>query len=327
MKIRRPEMFNLAEQGKKYSLIKEIVCFILIFFISSIVTSIIIESIVICKMNVSGIPIEEIELEKMFNSRLGLYAQLFTTLIGSLVVIIYCKYIKKRSLKSMGFQKKNAFRDYAIGMIVGFVMFSAVVGINLITGAMKIEGLASTFSASTLGFVFIFLLGFICQGAEEEILTRGYLMVDIGARHKMTTAVIISSVVFALLHMPNTGITFFSLINLVLIAVFFALYIICFDNIWGACAIHSVWNFVQGNFYGIRVSGMQMSDSVFSTISIQGKELINGGAFGAEGGIATTIVIVIALILLFVYMKKTGRIENKNINNLEEDKVLEVTNN
>ena len=150
------------------------------------------------------------------------------------------------------------------------------------------------------------------QGAFEEILTRGYLMVNIGAKHKTITALLISSIVFAVIHGMNSGVTVLSLINLVLVAIFFGLYIICFDNIWGACAIHSVWNFVQGNFYGIKVSGNDVLDSIFISTSIPGKELINGGVFGAEGGIANSIITVLAIVTLLMYMKKKGQIE-KNI--------------
>ena len=99
-----------------------------------------------------------------------------------------------------------------------------------------------------------------------------------------------------------------AVVNLFLVAVFFALYMICFDNIWGACAIHSVWNYAQGNIYGIKVSGIEVhAASVFSVTSPQESSLINGGAFGAEGGLGTTVVLLVSLALLIVYMIKTGK--------------------
>lgn len=329
MKIRKPEMFTLAEPHVKGKLITIIFKFIIVFFIASLVGSI---PAMIVTINESmaavnnGASVEEMEniIEQVENSRAYMYAGLFGTVLSSIVVILYCRFIEKRSLRSIGFTKKHAFRNYIIGMIVGFVMFSAVVGINAATGAIKIEGIASNFGLVTFGYIFIFLLGYIFQGAEEEIITRGYLMVDIGAKHKTITALIISSVVFAILHLGNTGVTGVSLINLALIGAFFGLYIICFDDIWGACAVHSIWNFTQGHIYGVSVSGMPTFESVLNITNVQGKEFINGGAFGAEGGIATTIVIVIALILLLIYMKKTGRICNDSKENPVKNENVEA---
>lgn len=314
MRIRKPEMFNLAEEGGNRKLGKQIFNFILVFILASIIASIptIILSIMDTRelMN-SGLSTDEINIaiETLSNSRKYMYVSLFSTILSSIVVILYCCKKQKRSLRSIGFTRKNAVRDYLIGILIGFVMFSLVVGLNILTGAMTIDMAAENFSFTTLGFILLFFIGFVFQGAEEEILTRGYLMVNVGAKHKTITALLVSAIIFAVLHGFNPGITILSLINLVLIAIFFGLYIICFDNIWGACAIHSVWNFVQGNFYGIKVSGMNMFDSIFVSTSVPGKEFINGGTFGAEGGIATTIVTVLSIVLLLIYMKKRGQIE------------------
>lgn len=303
MKIRKPEMFNLAEEGGKPKLGKQILNFIIVYIIATIIGAI--PAIIVSAMNTS-------EIEQIETTRPYLYATLYGTLLSSIVVILRCRIKEKRSLRSLGLQRKNAFRDYAIGMLVGFVMFSLVVGLNVVTGAITLEIATENLNFASLGFILLFFIGFMLQGAFEEILTRGYLMVNIGAKHKTITALLISSIVFAVIHGMNSGVTVLSLINLVLVAIFFGLYIICFDNIWGACAIHSVWNFVQGNFYGIKVSGNDVLDSIFISTSIPGKELINGGVFGAEGGIANSIITVLAIVTLLMYMKKKGQIE-KNI--------------
>jgi len=331
MKIKRPEMFKLAEQGKNANskLGKQILSFILVFFIvstiGSLLTSVVpMDGIKDALTSENFLENYENAMNDILSSRSYILASLFGTLLSSIALIWYCKSEEKRPLESMGFRGKNPIRNYMVGMLIGFLMFSLVVGINIMTGAMKIEGIVNNFTFSTFGFILVFFLGYFFQGAFEEILTRGYFMVGIGARYKTITALMVSSIMFAIMHGMNPGVTFLSIINLVLIAVFFGLYIICFDNIWGACAIHSVWNFVQGNVYGIQVSGMPLYDRVFNTTIIQGKEFINGGAFGAEGGIATTIVTVLSIILLLIYMKKTGRIEKTTLNDLNKSENIET---
>ena len=279
MKIRKPEMFSLADDGGKPKLWQIILMFIAVYLMASIVGSIpgfVLEIKDMVDAISQGASPEEATLiiNQMRNSRSYLYATLFGTILSSIVVILWARFYEKRTMKSLGFARKSALRDYFVGMLVGFVMFSLVVGINLATGAMTIENLTSNLSGATIGFILLFFIGFLFQGAFEEILVRGYLMVNIGAKHKVITAIAGSGIAFAIMHGINPGISILALINLILISVFWGLYIICFDNLWGACAMHSIWNFVQGNFYGIKVSGLNIADSVFVSTSVPGKNLL-----------------------------------------------------
>ena len=313
VKFKKPEMFSMAEKGGERTISKQIGVFFLIFIITTIASAMPSAIIIVNQALDRTLVINPQSTESIINSgedsRVYLYAMLYGTIITTLGYIGYAKFNEKRSMASLGFKGNKPLRDYAIGLLIGFVMFSAVVGINLITGAMTID--SNTGNLGTIGIIYIliYFFGFFFQGASEEIMIRGYLMVNLGAKNNTITAIVISSIIFALLHGANPGISLIALINLVLIAVFFAVYVICFDNIWGVCAIHSIWNFVQGCFYGIEVSGMNIIDTVFNTSSVLEHDLINGGTFGAEGGLATTIVISISLIILLIYMKKNNKFE------------------
>ena len=77
-----------------------------------------------------------------------------------------------------------------------------------------------------------------------------------------------------------------------------------FDNIWGVCGIHSVWNFTQGNLYGISVSGSGQSESIFRTSQNSSHAFLTGGEFGIEGSIATTIVLLTGTAIVLLMHKK-----------------------
>lgn len=320
--IRRPEMFKQAECGRGSKLIIQILIFIAVFYISSMLQSVLptifmLGDIVKSLGQYQGV-MDEVAFESIYeavmavqNRRPYMLLTLFVTVFGIVTPIIYCKCIEKRPLTSMGFVKKHAIRDYLIGLLVGFAMFSAVILINVLTGAMTVEGISKNLGTRTMIFIIIFFVGFVIQGASEEIMVRGYFMTSLGAKHNMFLAVLISSAVFGIVHIGNPGFTFLGFVNIVLVGILFGLYIICFDNIWGACALHTMWNFVQGNFYGVPVSGLSMSDSVLTTTINEEMELINGGLFGAEGGLATTIVQLLCIGGLLLYMKLTGRIIKK----------------
>jgi membrane protease YdiL (CAAX protease family) len=143
------------------------------------------------------------------------------------------------------------------------------------------------------------------QGMAEEVLCRSYLLISIGRRYPMWLAVLLNALFFAILHLANPGMGVLPFINLTLFGVFASVYFIKRGSIWGIGAVHSIWNFVQGNFYGIKVSGNNLSCTVFESTVIESKNFINGGDFGLEGGIAVTIVLVLGTLLLLIRPAKS----------------------
>lgn len=223
-------------------------------------------------------------------------AALFATLAMIGIVFLFCKVVQKRRLRTLGFVKTNAGKEYLRGLVFGFLMFSAAVLLCVVTGALTFDGLSETFVP---GLFLLFVIGFLIQGMAEEVMMRGYFLVSFGRRHSIWAAVLVNSLLFAALHLLNSGITVLSIVNLTLFGIFSSIYFVKSGNIWGVGALHSMWNLVQGNFYGIQVSGIETSCSVFSSTLTEGRELINGGDFGLEGGLAVTIVVLIGILILF----------------------------
>ena len=229
------------------------------------------------------------------SSDLYMVFSLFATIGMTVVVILFCRLIQKRKPDTLGFIKSGMGKEYLTGLVVGFVMFSSAVLICVAAGAIKIEGFSETFS---ILMFFLLLLGFMLQGMAEEVICRGYVMVSIARRYSMWTAVISNAVIFAALHLLNNGISVPAFINLVLFGIFASLYFVKKGNIWGVAAVHSVWNLVQGNFWGLRVSGMVTECSVLRSTMVEGRELLNGGAFGPEGGLGVSVVLLVGICVL-----------------------------
>lgn len=245
---------------------------------------------------------QQAALTKLISSDTYMIYTLFSEIVLIVVVCLFCKLFQARKMTTLGFYKKGMFKEYIFGAIAGFAVFSAAVLIGVITGALKIEGISSSFS------VWIFLLytvGFMIQGMAEEVLCRGYFMVSFARRYPMWAAVLVNSLLFAALHLSNNGISVLAIINLTLFGIFASVYFIRRGNIWGAAAFHSVWNLVQSSFYGIKVSGIDIK-GLFITSSVEGKELLNGGAFGMEGGIAVTVVFCCVIAAMY-FSKNTSK--------------------
>ena len=225
------------------------------------------------------------------------------------VYIFIITRIEKQPLSSSGLALrgtggvKKALRSYGKGLLIGLLMMSLSVAAMLLTGNLKITGIGIDPSQGLLFAAYIAM--WIPQGASEELMFRGYMLPRISRKFGRAFAVFFTSAAFALLHGANAGVTPLAVINLILIAAFFAELALVSGNIWTVSAAHSVWNFTQGNLFGLRVSGTQNTASILHTAySENASSLMTGGNFGPEGGLIVTGVTVLCLLILFVLRHK-----------------------
>lgn len=226
--------------------------------------------------------------------------QLFSTLGMIVVLIIYCRKVEKRSIRGTGFGcNAKSGLGYIKGLIIGMIMFSACMIIAYLTHSAIYVGKHYKGHETYLLIMFV---GFLIQGMSEEIMVRGTLMPTIASKKGILKAIIMSSLFFAILHLGNNGITLLAFINLTLFGIFAALYYYHEGSLFGIGAFHGMWNFVQGNLYGLSVSGINSGASIlkFLMSAKSSRKIITGGIFGIEGSIECTIVMCIGIAYLFV---------------------------
>lgn len=209
------------------------------------------------------------------------------------LVWLWLKIFERRPLWTIGLESYDGLRRYLRGLAVGFVMFAAAVGIMALLGYTTVEPDAAEpqLGVLALGLLTIFV-GWMIQGAAEEVLTRGFLLPIIGVEWGAMAGIIVSSLLFAVLHLLNPSISVVAMLNLFLFGVFAALYALSEGDLWGVFAIHSVWNFVQGNLFGFEVSGQPFGGATLFDFTETGPDLLTGGSFGPEGGLIVTGVLL-----------------------------------
>lgn len=223
---------------------------------------------------------------------------LFSTAALIVTVLVYCTQFERRKLHTLGLTKHKSFSEYGIGLVVGLVMFTLTYGLMLLFGGITIDGV--TWSADMILTLLLLFLGYVVQGASEEILFRGYFTVSMARKTPLWVSVIVSSLFFAAAHLTNGGVTVVAFINLFLFGVFLCVYTIRRGNLWGACAIHSMWNFAQGNIFGCVVSGTNAGDSIIQTSQVADAVLWNGEDFGPEASLCVTFVLIVAIVIMLV---------------------------
>ena len=239
--------------------------------------------------------------QRLMESDGYMIGMLLSDIVMMLIVFLFCRFIQKRKLRTLGFIKKGMLKEYGLGMLLGFAFFSVCVLLGVLFGGLKIEGISPEFS---IGIFVAYLLGSMVQGMTEEVLCRGYFLGSYARRYPVYAAVLANSLLFASLHLLNSGISVLAFINITLFGIFASIYFIRRGSIWGIGAFHSIWNLVQGNFYGIKVSGTPVGNTLFTTQAIAGKSLWNGGDFGMEGSLICTIVLTCGIIFLYTRKNK-----------------------
>lgn len=218
---------------------------------------------------------------------------------------MWLHFFEKRPFWTLGYELKNAATQYGRGVLIGMLMFGGAVGLLAITGTIAFEkGDPAEQGLAALGGVIIVLIGWVIQGGAEEVVFRGWMLPVVGARYRPWIGLLISSLLFALLHGLNPGLSALAIVNLVLFGVFAGLYAMREGSIWGISALHTVWNWVQGNFFGFEVSGTIASGGTLINLMETGQDWLTGGAFGPEGGLAVTIVLLIGILVTLFWKSK-----------------------
>ncbi len=302
-KMKRPDMVDEAAKTGGKNLFLEILMFLGVYVVIQILIAIPILGVEVILLFAdeaamtaiySGDVQAAIEAEMaILSSDAMLITQLFATAIMILIPVLFCKLIQKRRMRTLGYKKPGMWKEYGIGLLVGLGMMTAVVLIGMVTGSLELQLNSEAFTAGGIGMLILLFVGFLIQGMSEEVLCRGYFLVSI-ARKKgnVWLGIIVSSLAFGALHLGNSGIVPLAFVNLVLFGIFAGVYFVKRGNIWGIAAIHSIWNFAQGNIFGILVSGNDFGTTIFTSTINENMTLINGGDFGLEGGILTTIILV-----------------------------------
>lgn len=231
-------------------------------------------------------------------AQITMISMFLSEIVMILVPIIAWKYIMKRPLSNMGLTSfKKGYKELFVGLAFGAISMTVVFAFIVLTGNATVESWTPHFSADTA----IYLVIFILVGLAEEIYSRGFIMATLRQTRNLPFVVLVSSLIFALLHSLNSGISLLPYLNLFLVGFLFAYMYIKSGNIWMCIGYHITWNYFQGNVFGFKVSGLDTTGII--TTTYKENNLLNGGTFGPEGGLFVTFIVLIGLLIVHLYYR------------------------
>ena len=221
-------------------------------------------------------------------------------LIGSMISLYLThKLIFNRSFDTTGFVRNNLLLSSGkTGLMALSILLSGFVLLYLVNYLDIVE-----IEFTPLLF-FGFLLLFIIQSSFEEIVSRSFMIPSITQRANVWVALLISSSLFAMLHLTNPNISILSTVNIFLAGLVMGLIFLYYKSIWPAISFHATWNFFQGSFFGFEVSGFD----VYSLIDSKevGPDWITGGPFGFEGSVIASILLAAYSLYLYNQWKSVS---------------------
>jgi hypothetical protein len=133
--------------------------------------------------------------------------------------------------------------------------------------------------------------GLVVAALTEELAFRGYPMRRFADAVGPWAAIILLSVPFGLLHLQNPNATVFSSVNVVLAGVWLSFAFFSYGGMGYAWGLHFGWNAALALLFDAPVSGYRFQVPAVD-YSPGTRAWVDGGAFGPEGGIVATIVLI-----------------------------------
>lgn len=221
-------------------------------------------------------------------------------LIGAAAILgafIMLRFFDQRPLKTLGYSMHTRMGiEIAQGILLGFFMISILSGIEWAAGYVSFSRAEGDFGQLPLTFVY-YAAVFTASAAMEESLTRGYAFQALVQGIGKAGAVCVSSIAFSLAHLFNPHVNGIALLNTILAGVWLSIAYLKTRSLWLPTSLHMTWNLSLGFIFGYPVSGAIMPDAM-TRLSRRGPDWITGGAYGPEGGVLCTGILLAAILFL-----------------------------
>lgn len=204
----------------------------------------------------------------------------------------YVQWIEKRPVTEL--LADEAVKEFTIGLLIGFGIVATIIGTLWVLGSYQILGF------STWLVLLSAAVADIPSGFVQEILFRGILFRITEESLGTWIAMIISAVLFGLIHILSANATLFSTVSIMLQAgILLAAAYTLTKRLWLAIGLHIAWDFAIDGVFGVgtaALSGKPMQGLLQGRLV--GHEILTGGTQGVETSIVAVMVALLAGCLL-----------------------------
>ena len=231
---------------------------------------------------------------------LNVAIQIALGLAAIALYLAYGKYVERREVTELS--TPGLGREWVVGALIGAGLYTACALVLMLIGIYRVDGVnPALFLLPNLALA-------IKSGVFEELLFRGVLFRSVEAIFGSWVGIVVSSLVFGLLHMLNPDATWGGAIFICIEAglLLSAAYLVT-RRLWICMGLHMAWNYFQSAVFSGVVSGA-VSDPGLLKATIEGPELLTGGSFGMEHSVVALVLCTTAGVILLMIAVRRGRI-------------------
>lgn len=235
----------------------------------------------------------------------------FATALALVLGWFFGRYFERLPFAALGADFSGRWvRNFLIGLGVGGAAFVTALIVALAGRGLTFTVNTTSSGAAIASTLVTSLPVMAVAAASEEALFRGYPLQTFARSRIAWIGIVLTSLLFAFAHNNNPSANMLGLANTVLAGWWFAAAYFKTRDLWFPFGIHLAWNWLQGPFFGINVSGIETfsPDPVLRAID-SGPKWLTGGSYGIEGGVACTIALVISTGVIYLLPMKPNHIE------------------
>lgn len=225
------------------------------------------------------------------------------TATAALALVAYAWVVRRTEQRAPSeLARDGAGSATARGLLLGVLMFGAVIACIALTGGYRVDGWGSVTVA--IGFV-----GFTAAAAvTEELLFRGVLLRVVEERAGTGAALLLTSVIFGAVHLTNPHATVWGAVAIAVEAgaMLGAAYVAT-RTLWLPIGLHLGWNVAAAGIFGTEVSGNDTPQGLLEGVT-SGPVLLSGGAFGPEGSLFAVLAGAALTVVFLRLAHRRGRI-------------------
>ncbi len=225
-----------------------------------------------------------------------------STLLGATALVL--RFIERRPLSSVGLQWRHALRHLTLGVAVGAAWLIVTVAVLWLAGWASIKASPHVSWPLLAGTA----VAVACNAATQELLARGYIFQVVQEHANTLSAVVGTSVLFVVLHYGAVRGHWLPAVNVLLASLLFTIAYLKARDLWLPIGVHFSWNALLGTVFGGVVSGIDRGAESWHALHLPGPELWTGGAFGMEGGLATTMSTLVGCAILLGWRREAATV-------------------
>ena len=211
--------------------------------------------------------------------RVNMFVELAAALGATAIMV---RAIDKRPWSDLGLSREAASaRTLNAGWWIGAAAITGVCAVLALTGLLRF---VPSSADGWFGAAIRITVVLVPSALAEELLCRGYLLTVVWERVGVRWAVLLTSLMFGLLHLTNPGATAQSVALVTLAGIFLAGVRVVLDSLYAAWMAHLAWNWVMAVPLHAAVSGVRFESPAYQAVTTQ-PAWLSGGAWGPEGGL------------------------------------------